>query len=158
MYSNGAEQTSSSKLVAGSKSILSKLTNPLRSRARNLADFHIQPFEPYRQYSPGDVVKGLVVLAVAKPVRITHLTVALHGFVRVLKSPAAAGEVITSEPAIPVQNSRKSQYTGNGHASIFHDEVTLCGEGRLEAGIYEFEFNMQFPSRGLPTSIDVSAL
>lgn len=52
---------------------------------------------------------------------------------------------------------RKTQYFGNGHASLFNDEVTLCGEGRLDAGIYEFNFELEFPRKGLPTSIDVSA-
>lgn len=93
-------------------------------------------------------------LTVVKPIRITHLTVALHGFLRVLKRPAAVGEVITSDPVLAITNNKKSQYTGNGHASLFHDEITLCGEGRLEPGIYEFEFNLQFPSRDLPSSID----
>lgn len=156
MSADDSPRTSSSKLASGGRSILSRLTSPLRSRARNVADFHIRASEPHRQYSPGDVVKGLVVLTVVKPIRITHLTVALLGFVRVLKSPAAAGETITSEPIVAVTNTRRSQYTGNGHASLFQDEITLCGEGRLEPGIYEFEFNLQFPNRGLPTSIDVS--
>ena len=44
----------------------------------------------------------------------------------------------------------------NGQASLFQDEVTLCGEGRLDIGLYEFEFELEFPSKGLPTSIDVS--
>jgi hypothetical protein len=157
MYSDVSPRTSSSKLASGGRSILAKLTSPLRSRARNVADFHIRPFEPHRQYSPGDIVKGLVVLTVVKPIRVTHLTVALHGFIRVLKSPVAPGETITSDPAVAITNSRRSQYAGNGHASLFHDEITLCGEGRLEPGIYEFEFNLEFPSKGLPSSIDVSS-
>lgn len=129
----------------------------MRSRASNVVDFNIQPSEPHRQYAPGDAVKGLVVLTVVKPIRVTHLTVALHGFVRVLKNPASAKEIITSDAAIPVTNSSKSQYFGNGHASLFHDEITLCGEGRLDPGVYEFEFNLEFPKGGLPTSIDVSS-
>ncbi len=157
MYEDAGPRTSSSKFAEGGRALLSRLSSPLKRSSRNVADFHIRPTEPHRQYSPGDIVKGIVVLTVVKAVRVTHLTVALHGFVRVLKSPATAGETITSEPAIPIVNSRRSQYTGNGHASLFNDEITLCGEGRLEPGIYEFEFNLQFPSRGLPTSIDVSA-
>ena len=156
MYSDVSPTTSSSRLASSGRSILSRLTSPLRSRTRNATDFHIRAHEPHRQYSPGDVVKGIVVLTVIKPIRITHLTVALHGFVRVLKNPAAAGEAITSDPVVAITNNKKSQYTGNGHASLFHDEITLCAEGRLEPGIYEFEFNLQFPSRGLPSSIDVS--
>ncbi|ELR05031.1 ph-response sensor protein [Pseudogymnoascus destructans] len=154
MYSDVSPTTSSSRLASSGRSILSRLTSPLRSRARNATDFHIRANEPHRQYSPGDIVKGIVVLTVVKPIRITHLTVALHGFVRVLKKPAAAGEVITSDHVVDITSNKRSQYTGNGHVSLFHDEITLCGEGRLEPGIYEFEFNLQFQSQGLPSSID----
>ncbi|OBT89926.1 hypothetical protein VE02_01529 [Pseudogymnoascus sp. 03VT05] len=154
MYSDVSPTTSSSRLALSGRSILSRLTSPLRSRTRNATDFHIRANEPHRQYSPGDIVKGIVVLTVVKPIRITHLTVALHGFVRVLKKPAAAGEVITSEHVVEITSNKRSQYTGNGHVSLFNDEITLCGEGRLEPGIYEFEFNLQFPSQGMPSSID----
>jgi len=158
MYSDARPRTSSSKLAAGGRSILSKLASPLKSRARNVYDFEIRLDEPHRQYAPDDVVKGIVLLTILMPTRITHLTVALHGFVRVLKSPAPIGETITSEPAIPISKSRRSQYTGNGHASLFNDEITLCGEGRLDPSVYEFGFNLRFPSSGIPSSIDVSIL
>jgi arrestin-related trafficking adapter 9 len=153
-------QTSSPPLPSSNgRSLLSRLTAPLRPRSRNLADFHIRPLEPHRQYSPGDVVKGLVVLTVVKPIRITHLTVALHGSVRVYKSPNDGSEVSSYEPALMNGSSgRKSQYLGNGYASLFNDEVTLCGEGRLEIGVYEFEFNLELPQEGLPTSIGVRSL
>lgn len=156
MYSDAGPRTSSSKLAAGSKSLLSRLASPLKSRTRNVYEFHIQLDEPHRQYAPDDIVKGVVHLTILKPTRITHLTVALHGFVRVLKNPAPVGETITSEPAIPISKSRRSQYTGNGHASLFNDEVTLCGEGRLDPSKYEFGFNLRFPSSGIPSSIDVT--
>ena len=99
-------------------------------------------------------------LTVTKPIRITHLTVCLHGFVRVYKYSNAANEPVPlSDGGLTASNGRrKSQYYGNGHASLFQDETTLCGEGRLEAGIYEFNFELEFPSEGLPTSIDVSIL
>jgi arrestin-related trafficking adapter 9 len=100
-------------------------------------------------------VKGLVVLTVVKPIRVTHLTVALHGIVRVFKSPNVRDPESSLTPAI---NNGKSQSTGNGQVSLFQDEVTLCGEGRLEIGVYEFEFELEFPSKGLPTSIDVGVL
>src|SRR5438045_5806302 len=103
------------------RSLLSRLTSPLRSRTRNLADFDIRPFQPYRQYSPGDSVKGIVVLTVIKPIKITHLTVALHGFARVFKTPNREGDVPLLIP--PGSNSRKSQYFGNGHVSLFQHEV-----------------------------------
>lgn len=137
------------------KSLLSRLTSPLRPRTRNLADFYIEPAEPHRRYSPGDVVKGIVVLTVIKPIRVTHLTVALHGFVRVYKNPNGASEAGVEVPA--TGSSRKTKYLGNGYASLFQDEIILCGEGRLDVGVYEFEFNLEFPGKGLPSSLDVSA-
>lgn len=144
------------KPETGKRSLISRLTSPLRSRTRNLTDFHIRPTDPHRQYSPGDVVKGAVVLTVVKPIRITHLTVCLHGFVRVFKHAGSGNESLPTDAGLPVgSNPRKTQYFGNGHASLFQDEMTLCGEGRLEAGVYEFNFELEFPHKGLPTSIDV---
>ena len=120
-------------------------------------DFHVKLDDPHRKYAPGDVVKGAVVLTVVKPIRITHLTVCLHGFVRVFKHPNGVNETPPVDAGLTAgSNPRKTQYFGNGHASLFQDEVTLCGEGRLEAGVYEFNFELEFPRKGLPTSIDVS--
>ena len=127
---------------------------PLKTRTRNLTDFHIEPEEPHRKYAPGDLVKGAVVLTIVKPIRITHLTVCLHGFVRVFKHPNGAKEPLPELTA--TGNSTKSQYFGNGHASLFQDEVPLCGEGRLDTGVYEFKFELEFPRKGCPSSIDVS--
>lgn len=90
-----------------------------------------------------------------KPVRITHLTVCLHGFVRVFKNPNAARDALPDPALTASSNPNKSQYFGNGHASLFQDEQTLCGEGRLEAGVYEFNFELEFPEKGIPSSIDV---
>jgi hypothetical protein len=149
----------SSPFASTGRSFLSRLASPLKSRTRNLTDFHIKPLEPHRQYSPGDIVKGAVILRVVKPIRITHLTVCLRGFVRVFKNPNGASEPLPVDAGLTASNNpRKSQYFGNGHASLFQDEQTLCGEGRLDAGHYEFNFELEFPSKGLPTSIDVSAL
>lgn len=153
-YANSTASTTPSE----KRSLLSRFTNPLKSRTRNLTDFHIRPKEPHRQYSPGDVVEGAVVLTIVKPVRITHITVCLHGVVRVFKNPNDANEPVAVDPELAAAGDpRKTQYFGNGHASLFNDEVTLCGEGRLDAGIYEFNFELEFPRKGLPTSIDVSA-
>ncbi|KAL0938857.1 ph response protein [Colletotrichum truncatum] len=146
-HSNGSvEETTSS-----TRSFFSRFALPIRSRTRNLADFHVRPDDPHRQYSAGDHVRGAVVLTVVKPVRITHLTVTLHGYVRVHKGPAV------SEPAVanPALSGRSSaQYHGNGYASLFQDEQVLSGEGRLEASKYEFNFDLVFPEKGLPSSID----
>jgi hypothetical protein len=99
-----------------------------------------------------------VILKVVKPIRLTHLTVCLHGFVRVFKHPNAANETLPIDAGLTASsNPRKSQYFGNGHASLFKDEQILCGEGRLDTGEYHFNFLLEFPSEGLPTSIDVSS-
>ncbi|RFU24229.1 hypothetical protein B7463_g12107, partial [Scytalidium lignicola] len=146
----------STSIASVGQSLLSRLALPLRSRSRNLTDFHVRLEDPYRKYSPGAVVKGAVVLTVVKPVRITHLTVCLHGFVRVFKTPNNRNDPLPANPNFADSaNPRRSQYLGNGHASLFQDEVTLCGEGRLEPGVYEFNFELEFPSKGIPTSIDV---
>ncbi|KAH8815164.1 arrestin [Xylogone sp. PMI_703] len=142
----------STSIASAGQSLLSRLALPLRSRTRNLTDFHIRLDDPYRKYSPGDVVKGAVVITVVKPVRITHITVCLHGFVRVFKNPSNRNDPLPE--LLNSANPRKSQYLGNGHASLFQDEVTLCGEGRIESGVYEFNFELEFPSKGIPTSID----
>ncbi|KAI1078298.1 hypothetical protein F5B20DRAFT_582524 [Whalleya microplaca] len=136
-------------------SFFSRLASPLRSRTRNLADFHIRLQEPHRQYSAGDHVKGHVVLSVVKPFRITHLTVALHGYVRVYKHAGAGAQLAPVNPAlISHEASKNFRYHGNGHASLFQDEQVLCGEGRLKPTRFEFEFELVFPPKGLPSSID----
>ncbi|KAK5635489.1 hypothetical protein RRF57_011201 [Xylaria bambusicola] len=81
-------------------SFFSRLAAPLRSRSRNLADFHIRLKEPHRQYSAGDHVQGSVVLSVVKPIRVTHLTVTLHGYVRAFKSASAAAQSSHTTPLL----------------------------------------------------------
>ncbi|KAI1171203.1 hypothetical protein F4777DRAFT_68163 [Nemania sp. FL0916] len=135
-------------------SFFSRLAAPLRSRSRNLADFHVRLKEPHRQYSAGDHVQGFVILSVVKPIRVTHLTVALHGYVRAFKNASAAAQLATANPAIISHGGRSGRYHGNGHASLFQDEIVLCGEGRLQASRWEFEFDLQFPDLELPSSID----
>ncbi|KAI1329598.1 hypothetical protein F5Y16DRAFT_365575 [Xylariaceae sp. FL0255] len=136
-----------------SSSLLARLAAPLRSPSRNVADFHIRLEEPHRQYSVRDRVRGVVVLSVVKPLRITHLTVALHGSVRAYKSASAAHHVPVNL-ALTSHSDHTFRYHGNGHASLFHDEIVLCGEGRLDASRWEFEFDLQFPDIELPSSID----
>ncbi|CAJ2501141.1 Uu.00g039940.m01.CDS01 [Anthostomella pinea] len=136
-------------------SFFSRLASPLRSRTRNLADFHVRLQEPHRQYSAGDHVKGSVVLYVVKPFRITHLTVALHGYVRVYKNAASGAQLAAVNPAVVSHDgNRDFKYHGNGHASLFQDEQVLCGEGRLKPTRFEFEFDLIFPCKELPSSID----
>ncbi|CAI4216421.1 unnamed protein product [Parascedosporium putredinis] len=126
--------------------------HPLRSVKRNSEDFHIRADEPHRTYSAGDHVQGAVILVVTKPFRITHLVVALHGFVRVWKGPSAL-----DDRPIPSGTSR-DQLPPKGYASLFQDEQVLSGDGRLDVGRYEFKFDLVFPTKSdLPSSIDVRA-
>ena len=91
-----------------------------------------------------------------KPVRITHLVVTLHGFVKVVRDPSTVSKSMAN--AQPSGGNAGPQYHGNGHASLFQDEQVLSGEGRLEPGKYDFGFDLLFPSNGLPSSIDVGVL
>jgi hypothetical protein len=155
--SASAEDPSSSS----SLSFFSRFALPLRSRARYVADFHIRPAEPHRKYGAGDQVQGAVVLTVVKPVRITHLVVSLHGYMRVYKGPSAPANEPIIDPAEAFATSSRSsrqKNLGNGCVRLFQDEQTLSGDGRLEPGKYEFNFNLLFPVTGLPSSIDVRAV
>jgi hypothetical protein len=142
---------------SSSLSFLSRFSLPLRSRARHVADFHIRPSEPHRKYSAGDEVLGAVVLTVVKPVRVTHLVVSLHGYMRVYKGPSAPTNEPILDPAeaLPSGRASRQKNLGNGWARLFQDEQTLSGDGKLDPGRYEFNFNLLFPSEGLPSSIDV---
>jgi hypothetical protein len=129
-----------------------------RSRNRNVVDFHVRADEPYKKYAPGDTVRGSVLLAISKPIRLTHLVVALHGYVHVYRDASAAAKARSTSIQPRSGISELPQYHGNGLASLFQDEQVLSGEGRLEAGRYEFGFELIFPDIGLPSSIEVCCL
>lgn len=135
-----------------------KLTSHFGNRNRNITEFYVQPDDPWRAYFPGDIIKGTVVLTVAKPIRITHLVICLHAYVKVFKTTVPPGE---AGPEIgflgPGRGRRSGQYMGNGFATLFEDEVVLCGDGRLKEGIYKFQFELQLPPYNLPSSITVRA-
>ena len=128
------------------------------TRPRNVSEYLIQPDEPYKIYSPGDRVKGLVILNIERPTRITHLTICLHGVVQILKNGRTPGdsnqrwrEYLSTGP------SRCGEaYFGNGLAALFKDEVVLAGDGYLNVGSYRFQYDLELPSHGLPSSIEVS--
>ncbi|CAN8099212.1 unnamed protein product [Discula destructiva] len=137
------------------RSFFSRFALPIRSRnTRNLVDFHIRPAEPHRKFNAGDSVRGAVHLSVVKPIRVTHLTVALRGFVRVYKGPNTANEPLTVDSASEGASQPQFRFLGNGLASLFRDEQVLCADGRLEAGKYQFNFELVFPEDGLPSSIE----
>ncbi|TKA48620.1 hypothetical protein B0A54_00756 [Friedmanniomyces endolithicus] len=138
--------------------IISRLASPFTSKSRAIADFYIDVDDPHKQYSPGDVVTGSVRLRVTKPTRVTHIVVSLHGFVQVYKNPGSPGDGFRANAGYvgAGRGKKTGEYFGNGFASLFEDEVVLCGDGRLADGSYQFNFELQFPDTDLPSSIDVS--
>lgn len=149
----GARPSSSSRTRS---SILSRFRSQLGHRNRSISDIYIEPDDPWRSYFPGDAIKGTVVLTVVRPVRITHLVVCLHGVVKVHRNAVPASEAGPDVGVLgPGRGRRGSEYLGNGLATLFEDEVVLCGEGRLKEGIYKFRFEMGFPPYPLPSSINV---
>ena len=136
--------------------LIDRLTSPFASRSRNVAEFNVRLDEPFKQYSCGETVTGTVDVLVTKAMRITHLTVSLRGYVQVYRNPGAPGEI----PKSATQNAtgrgnRPGEYYGNGFATLFEDEKVLCGDGRLDAAAYQFQFELVFPDQDLPSSIEV---
>lgn len=136
-----------------SSALLSRFSSPLSKRARNVFDFTIEPEELYKTFSPGDKVRGQIVLSVLKGFDITHMTIGLHGFAKVFKHQSERRP--TPEDLAGKRSPPTSEYLGNGLVSLFHDEQVLCGSGFLKKQIYKFGFELQFPSYSLPTTIDV---
>ncbi len=147
--------TNPNPTVPRPRSILSFLSNPLGKHARNMFDIAIEPEDPFRTYSPGQTVKGHISLTVSKGFDITHLVVALHGYVKVYKHQISPGEGVPTPDGLLGQGSRGVQYHGNGLASLFQQEQTLCGNGFLKKHVYKFAFEIPFPTKGLPSTIDV---
>ena len=139
------------------QSVFSKFASSFTARKRNVAEYYIRLKEPHRQYSPGDKVDGTVVLTVTKPLRISHLVVCLHGFVKVYNSARPPSQCVSRDGSRLGGGigKRGSTYFGDGFASLFENEIALCGEGRLEPGSFEFQFSLEFPSQGIPSSISV---
>lgn len=156
MSVNSLPPTSSTSPLGRNRNFLSKFRSQLGQRNRSITDFYIEPDDPWRTYFPGDTIKGTVVLTAVRPVRITHLVLCLHGFVKVFKNAVASAEAAPDMGFLgPGRGRRGSEYLGNGLATLFEDEIVLCGDGRLKEGIYKFRFEMAFPPYTLPSTINV---
>lgn len=139
--------------------IISRIASPFASKNRNIPDFYIQAEDPHKSYSADEVVRGSVVVKIVKPVRVTHIVVALHGYVQVYKTPNSppVDGFRTHNHLLGKGRGKKSgEYFGNGFATLFEDEHVVCGDGRLAEGAYQFDFEMKFPKVNFPSSIDVS--
>ncbi|KAF2769884.1 hypothetical protein EJ03DRAFT_243788, partial [Teratosphaeria nubilosa] len=139
-----------------SRRIISRIASPFANKSRGRPDFSIEIDDPHRHYSPGETLTGSVKLRVTKATRVTHIAVYLHGYVQVYKNPGSSPEGYRGNSAYlgPGKGSRGGEYFGNGFASLFEDESILCGDGRLAEGSYQFNFELDFPDRNLPSSID----
>lgn len=139
------------------KSFLSRFSSPLSKRSAKIFELEIEPEHPHKIYRPGDSVRGQVVLTVFKGFDITHLTISLHGYARVFKNqctPREANDL--PDQLVNGKGSHGFEYFGNGLASLFQDEQTLCGSGFLKKQVYKFGFDLQFPTASLPSSMVVS--
>lgn len=158
--SPSAPSPSAPSVASAGRRILSRFASPLFSqKGRSIADFHIKAHDPHKQYSPGESVKGCVVVKVVKPVRVTHVSVCLHGFAQVYRTPGATADQLRGNThrigRAQGRGKKSGEYFGNGFASLFEDESVLCGDGRLDEGVYRFDFEVQFPDdMDLPSSID----
>jgi arrestin-related trafficking adapter 9 len=137
---------------ASGRSILNRLKSPFSSKQRNVTDFHVSADEPHRHFSPGDHVKGQVTLSVHRPLRITHLTVSLHGFVCVKKNDGVGRGDFEN-----CGRGKKSYDVANGFWRIFEDEIVLYGDEMLKPSHYKIGFELEFPEGRLPTSLSVSS-
>ena len=139
-------------------SVLSRFTIPnAAKKPRNVSEYGIELDDPYRTFAPGDRIRGQVVLNVERPVRITHLTICLHGVVKVLKNGRIQAESISRWRSYLATGQGKwgEAYFGNGLAALFKDEVILAGDGCLAASLYKFNFDLELPTHDLPSSVDV---
>jgi hypothetical protein len=154
-------QPPTSSTPSSGRRLISRFTSPFTSKSRSFAEYSIHVEDPQRQYSPGDVVSGVLELRVVKPTRITHIVISLHGYVQVFKNanaPPSQSHRANNAQVGSGKGSKSGEYFGNGFATLFEDECVLCGDGRLGEGIYKFAFNLEFPDRDLPSSIEVSLL
>lgn len=121
---------------------------PPRSSRKVITEFYIRLLEPHREYAPGDLVKGSVILTTEKDLKVTHLVVNLVG--RVDLYGLATYNLSGKKKTI--------NYTGptefEGGVILCRDQQVLCGEGRLDAGVYEFGFVMEITGKGLPSSLN----
>lgn len=159
MTSSPERSSSIFSTPSAGRRILHRIASPFGQKTRSISEFAVKAHDPHKQHSPGETVKGAVIVKVVKPLRVTHVSVCLHGFVQVHKTPGSPAESVRgySSRIGKTAGKKSGQYFGNGFASLFEDETVVCGDGRLAEGLYQFEFEVTFPKDiDLPSSIEVS--
>lgn len=154
------ESTNGSPTSRFKRSVSNKIGHYFPTRSAHINAFSIELDEPHRQHGPGDTVSGTVVLNVGRPLGVTHVVVCLYGYVEVFKNhqKGRASHRRNNVGRISGGGSKRwvAEYYGDGFASLFEEEIVLCGEGRLDPKLYHFKFEIDFPTDlDLPTSIDV---
>ena len=142
------------------RSPLARLSSAFSTKPRNLSGFNIALDEPHRRYAPGDAVNGHLDVTVHKVTRLTHIVLSLLGYVKVYKHPVLLGQGVPADVVAPStgRGRRGTEYHGNGQALLFEEETIICGDGRVTQGRYAFKFSIRFPSRDLPSSLDVCSV
>jgi arrestin-related trafficking adapter 9 len=144
------------KRLRKSVSLLGKFTSlgglkaPGRPK-RTISDFHIKLDEPHRQFQPGEFVKGIVSITVEKELKLTHLVVNLKGNVELFNGPTGGGVHTKKEKGSHVFDTLDEETS-----RLCYDEQVLCADGSLKPGVYQFQFVMLLPGKGLPSSLNVS--
>jgi len=142
------------------KSLSSRLGSLFGSKISHVTDFNIELDNSFKQYSTDEPVRGTVVLNIAKPLGVTHVTIRLEGSLQVFKNNARSRPTAKPNVGGKISTGRGkrwvSEYYGDGYASLFKEEIVLCGEGRLDPKLYYFRFEVDFPpDLDLPSSIEV---
>jgi arrestin-related trafficking adapter 9 len=115
----------------------------------------VEPEDAFKVYSPGETVRGHIILTVLKGFDITHLVVALQGYARVYKHQITPGDGLpVADSIVNSKGSKGFEYHGNGVASLFQDEQILCGSGFLKKAVYKFAFDLQFPAKSMPSTVE----
>ncbi|RPA85633.1 hypothetical protein BJ508DRAFT_179184 [Ascobolus immersus RN42] len=116
---------------------------------RTISDFHIKLEEPHRQFQPGEFVKGSVHVTVEKELKLTHLVVNLKGNVDLFNGPTGGGVHTKKEKGPHVFDTLDEETS-----KLCYDEQVLCADGSLKPGVYQFQFVMLLPGKGLPSSLN----
>ncbi|KAL7266568.1 ph-response sensor protein [Rhizina undulata] len=109
--------------------------------------------DPHRVYSPTGLVKGSVCLTIERRLTLILLVVNLKVYELSSTGRDNAGGKAWKEW------DNDNDYGMSGDEVLCRDQMVLCGEGRLEAGVYEFGFELEFVQAGrmmggLPSSLD----
>lgn len=140
-----------------SRNFANRFGSLFASKPSHVNDYYIQLDDHARVYGAGDTLSGTFVLDVARPLGVTHIVISLFGYLEVFKTHARSRTDHRDSVSRVASGKGKrwvSEYYGDGFASLFEDEVVLCGQGRLDPKLYHFRFELDFPRNlRLPSSI-----